>query len=158
MTLSQHWAHGKEECCASELIEQILDDVRRGHDADELAARNDGNGVEAAACEDLRRLTNGAGFRQSDRVFLHDLLQGKGVVQRGVHGALVSVEGIAKADAQDVAPSDDSDELVAADDGDMVDAVLADKGAHLGDRITVVCGDHVAGHDVGDGIVAFHGW
>ncbi len=39
-----------------------------------------------------------------------------------------------------------------------MDAVLADEGADFGYGIAVVSGDHIAGHEVGDGIVVFHGW
>lgn len=80
------------------------------------------------------------------------------MIERGIDGALIGVEGIAKADAEDVGPGDDADELVALDDGDVMDAVLADEGADFGDGIAVVGGDHITGHEVGDGVVAFHGW
>ena len=113
--------------------------------------------MKAAASEDLRRFAHCAGFSQRHGVFLHNLLKGEGVVQRGVHGAFIGLEGIAKADAQDVAPGDDAHKLVAIDDRDVVHPVLAYQGAHLGNGVAVMCGDHAAGHDVGDGIVSFHG-
>lgn len=142
---------------ASELIKQILDEIRGGDDADELGAGDDGEGVEGAAGEEFGGFTDGAGFGEGDGALLHDLLQGEGVIERGIDGAFVGVEGVAKADAEDVGPGDDADELVGIDDGDVMDAVLADEGADFGDGIAVVGGDHIAGHEVGDGIVAFHG-
>lgn len=141
----------------SELIEQILDEVGRGDDADKLGARNDGQGVEGAPRKEFGGFAHGAGFGQGDGALLHDLLKGQGVVQRGIHGAFIRLKGIAKADAENVAPGDDANELVAIDDGDVMHAVLAHQGADLGDGVAVVGGDHCAGHDVGDGFVAFHG-
>ena len=52
--------------------------------------------------------------------------------------------------------ADDADELLPADDGDVVDAMVADELADAGHRIAVVNGDDVGAHDFGYGFVAFH--
>lgn len=113
--------------------------------------------MEGAAGQEFCGFADGAGLGEGDGGLFHDLLEGEGVIERGVDGAFVGVEGVAKADAEDVGPGDDADELITIDDGDVMDAVLTDEGTDFGDGIAVMGGDHIAGHEVGDGVVAFHG-
>jgi hypothetical protein len=77
--------------------------------------------------------------------FLHHLLQRERVVERGIDSAHIGAKRIAEADAEDVAPGDDADELVAVHDRDVMHAMLADEGADFGDRIAVVDGDRRCG-------------
>lgn len=78
------------------------------------------------------------------------------MVERGVDSAFVGVEGIAETDTKDVREGDDADELVAIDDGDVVDAALFDDLADFGDRVAVVNGGDIGGHDLRDRFVALH--
>jgi coproporphyrinogen III oxidase-like Fe-S oxidoreductase len=50
------------------LVEQVLDQVGGGDHADELAAIDDGQGVEITFGEDFSGFTNGAGFGQRHRI------------------------------------------------------------------------------------------
>jgi len=140
-----------------ELVEEVFDEVGGGDDADEFGAVDDGDGVEVALGEDFGGFANGGGLLEEDGAFGHDVFECEGVVEGGVDGAFVGVEGVAEADAEDVGEGDDADELVAIDDGDVVDAAFFDDLADFGDGVAVVDGGDIGGHDFGDGFVALHG-
>lgn len=141
----------------SKLIQQVLDQVGAGDDADELGAVDDGDGVEVASGEHFGGFADGGGLLQGDRVPGHDILKLQGVVERGINRAFICVEHIAKADTQNVRETDDADKLVAIDDWDVVDTALFNDLADFGDRVAVVNGGDLGAHDFGDGLVAFHG-
>ena len=104
----------------------------------------------------MRGFADGRVFTHGDGVFFHELLERHRVVERGVHGPLIGVECVAEADAEHVGVADDADELLPADDGDVMHAVLADELADFGDRLAMMNGDEVGAHDFGDWFVAFH--
>lgn len=122
------------------LVQQVLDQIGAGDDAHQFAAVNDGDSVEIAASEDFSRFADRGVFLQGDRVLGHDVLQGEGVVERGIDRPFIGGKGVAKADAQDIGEANDANELIAIDDWDVMNAAFVDELADFGDGVAVMHG------------------
>lgn len=140
-----------------ELFEQVFDQVCAGDDATQFPPMDDGDRMKVSTSEDLCRIFDRGGVLQAHGVFVHQLLNAEGVIQGGIHRTFVSLESFSKADAQDVCPCDDAHQFVSAYDGDVMHAMLTNELADFGDGLAMMDGDEMAAHDVGDGVVAFHG-
>lgn len=63
---------------------------------------DDGDGMEVTLSQDYGCFADGSGLLERNGVFGHDVLKFQGVVESGIDGAFISIEGIAKANAKDV--------------------------------------------------------
>ena len=107
--------------------------------------------------ENLRRFTDCGLLIEGGNVLGHELFNRHGVVKGCVDRPLISIEDVAETHPQNVRVADQSYQLITTDHGNVMHSVLTNELANFGDRIAVVHGDQIAGHDFGNRLVVFHG-
>ena len=102
------------------LVDEVLDQISRGDDADEFASINDWKRVKVVTCKLARRVSNGAAHRNGNWLSIRQIGQLVSVVENCVKTATVLVAEVSKSDSKNVIPTDDAYKVIAIDDWQVV--------------------------------------
>lgn len=137
-------------------VDQVVDEICRGDETDQLVFIDNGNRMELAFAQYSGRIAHRAPERQRLRRPIHDIDNFVVVVQHGIELLSVLITELSERYPQKICPTDDADQIFTADHRNVMNLALLKNLPELRQRLSLVNRDEVLRHDLGYGFILLH--